>query len=68
MENFFPDPQLLWYCTLTLVLTEPTLPVVNPVVLPLFITDKPTVGVRVVLLIVAKSRMAPLESTAPLLT
>jgi hypothetical protein len=63
--NFLPPPQPLWYCTLTLVLTELMLPVVNPVVRPLLATPMPTAGGTVVPLGTPMSSMKPVGSIVP---
>src|SRR6185503_7302609 len=60
----FP-PQEFGYLTLTLVLVELMLPVVNPVVRPLFATERPTVGTLTTLLIVPMSSIKPVPSICP---
>src|SRR5215475_14876960 len=65
MTNFFPCPQLLWYWTLTLVLIEEIVPVVNPVVRPLLATLNPTDGLLTILLGMPMSSINPVGSIAP---
>src|SRR5215475_6669987 len=68
MTNFFPCPQLLWYWTLTLVLIEEIVPVVNPVVRPLLATLNPADGAITTLLGTPMSSINPVGSIAPVLS
>src|SRR5215216_3440111 len=60
-----PPPQDFGYLTLTVVLTELTEPVVDPVVRPLFATERPTAGALTTLLIVPISSIAPVPFIIP---
>src|SRR5262245_34421378 len=67
MVNFLPEPHRAWYCTRTLVLTEPMEPHVRPVVRPAFATPPPTVGEAGVDAGTPTARISPVVVTSPAL-